>query len=108
MSAIGGMRARVALQEEQRAPDGGGGYALAWATVATVWAEVAPLRGRETVQATALSGSGLYRLRLRAGIDVTPALRVLWGSRIFNIRHVRNVDARDRLVEIIAEEGVAA
>ena len=35
---IGKLRHRVTLQSEGETPDGGGGYALAWSAVATVWA----------------------------------------------------------------------
>ncbi|HVY13511.1 MAG TPA: phage head closure protein [Alphaproteobacteria bacterium] len=107
MSAIGEFRERVSLQQEARTPDTGGGAALSWEEVAQVWAAVEPLSGREDVQAEGVSGRAVYRLRFRCGVEVTPAMRVVWRGKILNIRSLRNVDARDRLMEVTAEEGVA-
>jgi SPP1 family predicted phage head-tail adaptor len=107
MSAIGEFRERVSVQEEQRVTDTGGGVALGWQEVAEVWAAIDPLRGKENVQQEAVTGVGSYRISFRAGVVVTVAMRLVWRLRIFNIRAVRVLDARERLVEILAEESVA-
>ena len=44
---IGELRKQVTVQAEGQTPDGAGGYTLAWTNVATVWAEIKPVTGRE-------------------------------------------------------------
>lgn len=107
MSIVGAMRNVLSLQQESRVADTGGGAALSWTTIATLWASVEPLRGSETVQAEKLTGVITHKIIVRDEITITAAMRFLWGSRIFNIRSIRNVGERGRFLEILAEEGVA-
>lgn len=104
----GDLRHRVTIQAEQRSDDGYGGSSLpTWSTVATVWAEVKPLKGREQLHGQQLEGRVTHRIIMRYRAGVTAANRLLFGTRAFNIRSVVNVDERGRWLEIMAEEGVA-
>jgi SPP1 family predicted phage head-tail adaptor len=107
MSAIGEFRERISLQQEVRLGDGGGGAVLNWEEVAELWAAVEPMNGRENIQGEKVSGTQLYRVRFRCEEYVRTAMRIVWQERALNIRSIRHVDARGRLLEIIAEEGVA-
>ena len=107
MSAIGEFRERVSVQQEVRVADTGGGATLTWSEVATPWAAIEPMTGRENVQEEGVTGVGSYKIYMRAEINVTTAMRVVWGTKILNIRSVRSLEARDRLLEILAEESVA-
>jgi SPP1 family predicted phage head-tail adaptor len=109
MTAIGALRQRLVLQQESRVADTGGGASLSWTSVATLWAEVTPLSGKENIQGEKVSGVLTHKIRVRyhASITVSPATRFLWGARVFNIRAVRNIEERGRILEILAEEGVA-
>lgn len=107
MFCIGPLRQRLYLQQESLGADTGGGGALSWTTIATLWAAVEPFSGKEALQAGRISGSITHRIRLRYDSSVTTAMRFLWGSRVFNIRDIRNINERNRVMEILAEEGVA-
>ncbi|MDD3371564.1 MAG: phage head closure protein [Alphaproteobacteria bacterium] len=106
----GKLRKRIAVQAEQRTDDGAGGYALAWTTLATVWANVEPLRGNENYTHGRLEGRVTHRitLRWRDDLPVTTDMRLLMDSRVFNVRAVLNEGERNRWTVILAEEGVAA
>jgi SPP1 family predicted phage head-tail adaptor len=107
MSAIGEFRERISLQQEVRLGDGGGGVLLNWEEVAELWAAVEPLSGRETIQGEKVTALQTYRVRFRCEEYVRTSMRIVWQERVLNIRNIRHVDARGRLLEIIAEEGVA-
>ncbi|MBI3419259.1 MAG: phage head closure protein [Proteobacteria bacterium] len=107
MSAIGEFREKLSLQEETRVADTGGGASLSWSEVASVWGAVEPLSGHENIQGEGLSSVQLYKILLRYRGELGVSMRVVWDSRVLNIRSLREVDARGRLLEILAEEGVA-
>ena len=101
------LRHRVILQSSAATADGGGGAATAWSDVATPWASIEPLRGAERMSAQQLESRLSHRVRLRHRDGVTTAMRLKFGTRIFNIRAVINPAMRDRLLELLCEEGVA-
>ena len=101
------LRHRVSLQSAADTADGGGGAATVRSDVATLWASIEPLKGAEHPSAQQLESRLTHRVRLRHRIGVTTAMRVKFGARIFNIRAVINPDERNRLLELLCEEGVA-
>ncbi len=104
---IGKLRHRLIIQQEQRAGDAGTGVTIVWAKVATVSGSVKPLSGRETLQAMQLQARISHRIVIRYRAGVTTAMRVLFGTRLFNIQAVLDRDEDRRFLEIMVEEGVA-
>ncbi len=107
MADIGSLRRRVTLQAETHVSDEAGGYAVGWADVATVWAEIAPLSGREYYISRRLEGHVTHRVRMRYRPAVTTSMRIAYDGRVFNIRAVVNRSEAGRWLELIAEEGGA-
>lgn len=107
--AVGGLRKRAVLQSEQRATDAGGGYSLTWADLATVWVRFTPLSGREAVAADRLESRVTHRvtMRWRDDLNLSAALRLKLGARLFNIHAVLNDGERNRTAILLVEEGSA-
>lgn len=74
------LKHRVDLQQPTRTPDGQGGASVAWATVASVWAQVTPGNGGERVVAHGLREQSPYDVRIRYRPDVSAQWRVLWAT----------------------------
>ncbi|MDR3425292.1 MAG: phage head closure protein [Alphaproteobacteria bacterium] len=106
---IGNLRKQIALQAEQQTPDGAGGYALAWTTLATVWADISPATGREVYTAGHLEGRVTHKvtIRWRSDITITTDMRLLYNARTFNIRAVMNQDEANQYATLLVEEGTA-
>lgn len=105
---VGNRRARLLLQQEGTGvPDDAGGYTQTWLDVATVWAEVEPMRGQEIVLADKLAGVTTHRVKIRYRADVNAAWRAKLGTRVLNIRGVTDIEGRRRDLELICEEGPA-
>ena len=81
-----------------------GGATKTWQTHATVWASIDPLRGQEAMVAKQTQSSANYRIRVRHCVGLTPHMRVLWGTRIFNIVEVLNTNERNFQMELMAQE----
>lgn len=107
MFGIGDYRQRLYVQQENPVADTGGGNVMGWTTINTVWAMIEPISGSEYVQAGKPAGTVTHRIRMRYDSTITPAMRLVMGTRIFNIRYILNIEERNKRLEILAEEGVA-
>lgn len=103
---IGKLRHRITIQQQLQTRDEHGGVVTAWQAFATRWAALEPLSGRELFEAQQLANKVGLRVRLRYLSEVTPAMRVLYGTRVFNIQAVINVEERNEELQLLCEEVV--
>jgi len=90
---------RVTLQEYKEVVDQyGTPIDQGWQDVATVWASVEPIRGREYVLLQNTQSELTTRIRIRYRAGITPAMRVLYGTRGFDIQSV--IDPEERHIEL--------
>jgi len=101
---IGELRHRVTLQTPVRTGDGGGGASIVWTPVIEVSAAVRPATGGESLDADRLSGLVSHEIWIRYRASVTPEMRFVFGSRVFDIRAVLDVDERRRWLRCLVEE----
>jgi len=87
---IGELTERVVIQTSTTSPDAYGGRSDSWGTLATVWANVRPLSGQEALVAAGVKPEALtrYEVTIRYRSDVTPLMRLSWGSRTLWIESV--------------------
>ncbi len=100
----GGRRHRVTLQERATGVDADGLPNGDWGAVASVWAEVSPLRDRELFNAQQVQPRTTHKITLDYRPGVTHAMRFLFGTRILNIGSIINPMEANRTLEILAEE----
>jgi SPP1 family predicted phage head-tail adaptor len=95
IDGAGSMDKRVTIQSKTDATDTQGGRSTTWATLATVWAAITPLRAAEVLAATAIGSQSDYAIDLHYRADVTPQMRVTWrpygasSARTFEIHGVQ-------------------
>lgn len=98
---------RVSLQAAATSPDGTGGQTVTgWNEVASVFAEISPLRGQEQLVARQMTSSVNHRLTIRYRTDVTAGMRAVYGARAFNIRAVINPGEWNERLELLCDEGL--
>lgn len=100
----GKLRHRITLQAASTAKDGYGEDIQTFGTLATVWASIEPLRGRELLLAQQISAEITFRIRIRYNASLAAEDRVIFGSRTFEIIAVLNKDERDEQIELMAKE----
>lgn len=96
---------RVEIRREVRDDDGMGGSVLSWETIATVWALVRPMTGREREHSDKMNATANYLIVIRYRDDITEEDVIVWRGRQFNIRFLKD-RARSRFLELEAERGV--
>jgi SPP1 family predicted phage head-tail adaptor len=106
MSDPGRLRYRLVLQEAVESADGAGGVARSYRDAATLWAALAPLSVRESLDAEALGATATHRITLRASVTVTNRHRFTLGPRIFRVVAVRDPDESGRFLDVLAQERI--
>lgn len=101
---IGKLRHAIELQQEQRTPDGGGGFVRTWQTVARVRAAVEPLTGSERWRAEQVQANVSHRVTIRYRPGITTDMRVKFGARVFLITAVIDPEERHRELQLLCTE----
>lgn len=110
---VGMFRQRVALQRLTTSNDGYGGTTKTWTSdpATLVACDLKPLSGTESWRAMRVAPSATYRLYTHFRADgngnpyYTPADRVLFQGRVFNILSVFDVEMEGKWLEMLLNEG---
>lgn len=107
----GELRRRITLQSRATTRDAEGGQSTTWSDVATVWASIEPSAGKELVAALAfnLDQPSTITIRWRSELanpKAVAAMRAQYNGRIFDIHSAMIQGERDRVVVLIASEGL--
>lgn len=100
----GKLNKRITLQCPKSVRDDEGIVTEEWTDVATVWAAVEPLRGREYFAAAAVNQENTVRFRMRYRPGVTARMRLLYDRRVFDIKSVIDVNERHQEILLMCEE----
>ena len=101
----GFLRHRLALKAKSVSRDSFGEEDVTWATTATVWGSVEPLRGREYMEAKQGQADVSHRVVIRYRTGVVPTMRVyLEDGRGFEVESVINRLEKDEMLELMCRE----
>ena len=75
-----------------------------WETVLTVWGAIKPASGKELYVAEQAQAEVSHVVTLRYCDCLTPRHRLKFGSRIFSVNFVRNIDERNVAQEVYCRE----
>lgn len=101
----------MVLEGVVRTPDGAGGFTEAWAALGTLWAEVLPGSGSDTLGEERMLSAVPYRITVR-GAPVgsesrpRPGQRFREGTRLFWIQAVTERDPHGRHLTCFSREEV--
>lgn len=97
----GRLRHRVTIQKPVETQNTYGEAEVRWQDVATVWASVEPLRGREYLAAKQMVSEVEVRVVIRYMAGITAKMKVVHGSDEYLIETVINVMERDREIQLM-------
>src|SRR5512139_3604851 len=90
------MRERITLKYKAVAQNGFGEEIITWTPLATVWAAVEPLQGREFLEGQSLDAEVSTRVRLRFRSGVVPEMRAIHETHTYEVKSVINSFERKR------------
>lgn len=100
----GSLRHRITIEQSTQTPNDLGERIETWATLSQRWASVEPLSGRELETARIHHATVSHRITIRYYSSLQPTHRIKWGSRIFSIDAILNIDERNREMQILSTE----
>lgn len=103
----GMLRHSVRLQRPDRQPDGVGGVTVVWNIYAAPKAAINPLSGSETLRAMRRDATVTHRALMRYRPDVVALHRLAFRGSVYQILAVRNLEERNRWLELDLQSGVA-
>jgi SPP1 family predicted phage head-tail adaptor len=100
----GRLRRRVTIQKKTVTRNSYGEEVIVWVDVATVWAAIEPLSGREFVEGRQAAADVSTRIRIRHLAGITPDMRVTWGDTVYPIQAVLDHLDRSRELHLMCTE----
>ena len=102
----GDLRTKGILESPDRVPDDCGGFTNGWNTVATVRGKYEEKSGSEKNHHGRWAAVAQVKFTIRYRSDIDETWRVIVAGKAYNIRHIRNLEQRNRWLEITFERGV--
>jgi len=96
----------VNIESSADAQDEYGEESKVWANEESVFASIQPLRGQELLEFQQINAELTHRIIIRHTSNATVAKRIKFGTRIFDINVVRNIDERNTMQELLCKEKV--
>lgn len=104
---IGKLSERVTIERRTVARDANGGERVTWAVLATRWASVLPLTGRELFAAQSAHSEVTGKIMFRAPVDVRPDDRIMHGGKVYAVQAVLDAEAARREIVCMVSEGLS-
>lgn len=102
----GKMRERVTLYSRgAAAPDAMGQAVFAWVEIATVWAELVPLRATEVFAGQQVTAQTIHKFRIRARSGIDTTCRLEWQGVGYDITGVQPLGIAREALELICAQG---
>lgn len=103
---IGNLRHRITLQKPVIIRDSIGQELEEWQDVATVWASVEPLSGKEYFNAKQTNSEVSTKITIRYLESITPFMRLFFQKHTYNILSVINFEERNIYLQLLCSEKV--
>lgn len=100
----GALRNRVVIQSKTVTPNSFGEEVISWSTVATLWAAIEPLQGREYLEGAAAGAEVTTKITVRYYPNLKPEMRATWGSHTYDILSVIEFRENKREIQLMCKE----
>jgi head-tail adaptor len=96
-SAATRRRHQIYVQRKLSVADGEGGFADGWmnTTSSPIWAEVSPIQARQVMDYKSVGVDATHLVRIDGLNEASEHNRITFGSRIFEILTVENIQERN-------------
>lgn len=102
----GVLRHRVTVQRQVITRNAIGEAVRGWEDLATVWAGILPISGREFWAASQVNATTTHRVIMRALDGIDTSCRIVFGARYFGVDAVINPAERGQRIELMCTEGI--
>lgn len=103
---IGKLKHHVTIEQKLVVRNTYGEEEVSYTPFIEAWCEITPLSGTEFFLAQQTQSSISHKIRLRYHPGIKPEMRLVWGTRVFDIGPALNVDEADTELLIYATESI--
>lgn len=107
MINAGQLDKRMILQAPTIARADDGAETITWTTLATIWAGIRTLRGREYWQAQQVNSDVTHEVLIRYRARLSPRFRLIFEGRTLEILSIQNADEGRTDLILLCKEVVA-
>lgn len=101
---IGEKNKRITIQKNQPVRNSVGEEEEKWIDVIKVWASIEPLSGKELFQAQQVYAEVSTRIKIWYQPSITPDMRILWGTRVFEVLSAINFKEQNKELHFTCKE----
>lgn len=98
----GKLRHLVLLEDSVPTRGALGGEIPGWGNPRYAYASAEVISGREVLAGQGLTEESTVRFVMRYDETLAKTSRITWREDVYNIRHLRNVEGKDRMLEVLA------
>lgn len=77
---------------------------LLWNDFIKCWAAILPIKGREFFNAQQVNATVTTRIKIRYSSGITPGMRVVFGTKLYDIKAVLDIEERHKEIHLMCEE----
>ena len=103
----GSLRNLISIEQSSTTPDSFGQPLNTWTAVLQTRAAINFVNNREIYQADQLTEQVSHKVTIRwpgGLVSIVPGMRVVFGSHVYKVQAVNNVQQRNRVLEILVLE----
>ncbi|WP_443090319.1 phage head closure protein [Basfia succiniciproducens] len=101
---IGKLRHRVTLQQQANTQNDYGATITTWQDIATVWAEIKPISGREYFSAQQVQSEVTTQIWIRYRNGIEPTMRVSHNGKHYEIISVLNYQGLNTTLQLMCKD----
>jgi len=101
----GNLKYKIVIQTYNEPQDGFGEVIKEWVEFKTAYASITPLSAKEFYKA-GVHAVATHKVEIRYLKGVNPKMRIVYGTRVFNITSVLNIREADKTLQLICTEVV--
>jgi SPP1 family predicted phage head-tail adaptor len=98
------LRHNIEIQEKTTTTDEAGGFSEVWTAKYSLRAAIWPVSAKEFRENMRLQTDCTHNIRIRYRSGITTKMRILFGSRIFDIKGILNIEERNNWLDITCNE----
>ncbi len=104
---IGSKRHLITIEEFQQSIEPTFGEEVkTWVEFNKAWASIIPVSVDERYISKEKNATATHKITIRYIPNLSVKMRVVFGSRIFNIVSVLNINERNKMIQLIVEEKI--
>lgn len=103
----GDLREVISIQERSETSDNMGGFTETWANVSgmgSVRAAIWPISANELLRSEQQQFNISHRIRIWYRDGINSNMKIIHGTRTFNIKSIINLKEQNRIIEMLCEE----